>query len=375
MRVDLCDGIKDNNILDTARFLCQHISAMLPMNRLISATFWAGAYLLTRSAAVLSGAQPSIQPSVSFDLVTNGFLQAGAIADAITLTSSDIFVSTSSRPNGTRAILRLSRLGTLVDTARLPPDTSTRDVLTGIGQGVVIDQAGAAFLLRLMPDRTRRVEKYAAGNLSLGTTLWSPVIGFNISDDLILALYEDGDVVPITRRQGAFQLASHILMPDTSTGIPAVRLVPLDPSTVAAVNYREPLIQILDLGTRATVSTLLDCPEVRAALDRIASVDAKRREPHPADARPLLFHDATSDGNGHLFLAVGPGSLSRGMEIIKLDKKGQYMGSMCLLPPAAARLMREGNPAGLVLQGRFSVAGATIATLSYSGIVSLFALD
>jgi hypothetical protein len=112
----------------------------------------------------------------------------------------------------------------------------------------------------------------------------------------------------------------------------------------------------------------IDAPGLSAAIK--AFDNAMAYAPSRA-VRPLLFYAAAA-GNGHLFLPVSGIKLNEGMLLIELGRNGEHIQNLRLLPIALSRLKQEGNSEGWVLQNKLSIAGSKIATVSASGIVSIF---
>lgn len=301
----------------------------------------------------------ALAPAMTFDLVARpeSRLPANCIFDAIKLTENDVFLSfrggTASRQRG---IIRASRLGSVIATTLLPHAGTPLDV--------AFDDFGDAFVLQVMPDRTARLERYSAAGLSLSIPLFSLPRALAIVANQPLILGSDGSLTPTGSESPA---------PFRNVQIPAMpesfHLVAIDDHTVALLDKFTPSLRIADLSRGSAVALSLDTPEVRQSMKTIDQITA-RAPGRPA--RPVLFFDATGDGRGHLFMAVAPGTLSGGMLVNEVDHDAKHVRSLRLLPSPVARLKREGNPNGWVLQRKLSIAGSTIATTSSEGVVSLF---
>jgi hypothetical protein len=312
-------------------------------------------------------AQSLISPSHTFDIRTSAasVLPASSRFDAIKIADNYIYVSYTddSAASRHRGVLQITRSGVVAATISF--EGAER------GARVAFDSMGNIFALRTMEDRTIRLEKYNINELMLRRTLAGSARALDVVGDTPFLLTLQGSVPPaISPLPGQLRGARFPDLPDH------LHFVATDDHTVVVVDPHKPVIRRANLLTQTVTSVAVDAPEVMEAVQKIDSImERVPTGPKARPLRPLLFFEAVGDRNGHLFLAVAPWQLAEGMRVVEIDGDGRFVRSLRLVPSALARLKREGNPAGWVLQRKLSIAGPTIATLSSDGDVSLYSIN
>lgn len=311
-------------------------------------------------------AQTKYKPTITFDLTTvpGAPPLSQSTIEKIAVGEADIYLWYRPRIRaGHHGLIRVSRLGSII--------SSSQYLIEPSPFATTLDKAGRVYALIGFRDRTVQVHQYSASGLVETGPSIAPVESITFAGSTPILLDRDGTLHPAASGSTGLQRPLWITQPPPR----GCHFIGLDDNTVAIVDRLYNSLRIIDLAAGTERVAHPDAPEILEVTRQIDQIVAK---PHPGEmpiTRPTLFYDAASDGKGNLYLAVAPGRLADGVQLVHISRSGQYVRSLRLLPASLPGMRQSANPDGWVLQRTFSIAGSMIATASAEGVVSVFALE
>lgn len=148
----------------------------------------------------------------------------------------------------------------------------------------------------------------------------------------------------------------------------------LNSRTIAIVDKHAPAAKIVDLVTATVRAVTLEDPSIAILAGRTQEIIRNAPPGAGSLATPLLFSDATGEGQGNLYLGLGSFAIDEGAPLLQLNDEGKRIRSLRLRLPSLPSERTAMNPEGLVAPRWLGVHGTTLVTASNHGVVAFYSL-
>lgn len=311
--------------------------------------------------------QVELRPTASFDLSSVGSISLGTSNIRAVAASNDEIFLVRAFTQSTGASAELVRMNNLGSVVAVTPISLRGDLLE-----VNVSKSGYVAASTRLRDGSVQVELGGMAVpgpqvMSLNQSLLPPCRAISIVDRRVFFLGPNNRIV-----NSSSGIASALKGSRVANTVPVkCLLVSVDDSTVAILDKFSNVVRFIDTQTGIESILTVQAPEVVEAMKKIESILSSAPDKAKA-VSPMLFFDAASDGEGNLYIAVGPSLVERGMQVVHIGPNRQYAGSLRLVPNSSLLSGSRADTKEVVLQRRLAVHGSTFITVSSLGRVHLF---